>query len=455
MKTIHAIVCFAVLFLFAEQLRADDSISISRSDWQALTQRVEKLEKQANNKRLTLGGYGEAVYRRNFYSSNPGRYKQPEQYRGQQYGQFDLPHVCFYVGYDFGKGWRLSSEIEFEHGGVEAAMEVEGDEGIEYESEVERGGEVALEQLWIEKQFSPMAKLRAGMLIVPIGGVNAHHEPNQFFGTYRPEGELTILPCTWHDIGLQLAGRYKWLQYTAQLLPGLQSNQFGNSSWIHYGSASMFEYKLGTTLAGLARLDFYPLHRGEKSSDALRISLSGYTGTSFRNTFEPTEGTDYQDVHGLVSIGAVDWSYKGHGLIFRGSCLYGHLNDAEAISTFNRSMPKNSNSKRQHVASDAYSCGAELGYDFFTLNPVLREKRQQFFLFARYDAYDAMARVKTVRKYWAGRQKLSLGINYMPIPEVIVKAEYCHSWINKSPTLTYNPEPYVALSVAYFGMFEF
>lgn len=404
-------------------------------------------------KRLIIGGYGEAAYRRNFYSSNPGRYKQPDQYKGQQFGQFDLPHVCFYLGYDFGKGWSIGSEVEFEHGGVEAAMEVEGDEGLEYETEVERGGEVALEQLWVEKRFNPMARLRAGMLIVPIGGTNAHHEPDKFFGVYRPEGDLTILPCTWHDIGIQFAGRYRWLEYTIQALPGLQSNQFGNASWIHYGSASMFEYKLATTYAGLARLDFYPLF-GKPTESDLRISLSGYAGTSFRNTYEPTEGTDYAAVHGLVTLGALDWNYSGHGLIFRGSCLYGHLADAEAISTFNRSMPKTSNSRREHVASDAYSCGAELGYDLFHPVPALREKRQQLFLFARYDIYDAMARVSTVRKYWAGRQKLSVGLNYLPIPQVIIKAEYCHAWINASPTLAYNDEPYLALAVTYSGLFH-
>ena len=454
MQTKKNVVCLAFLFLLVAQLRADDSILVSRVDFQALEQRVDRLEEQTNQKRLTLGGYGEAVYRRNFYSSNPGRYKQPGQYVGQQFGQFDLPHICFYLGYDFGRGWRLGGEIEFEHGGVEAAMEVEGDEGIEYETEVERGGEVALEQLWVEKEFSPFAKLRAGMLVVPIGGVNAHHEPNQFFGTYRPEGDNTILPCTWHEIGIQFAGRYQWLGYTAQILPGLQSNQFGNSSWIHYGSASVFEYRLGTTLAGLARIDFFPLWKRE-TDRRLRISLSGYAGTSFQNTYEPTQGTDYQKVKGLVSLAAVDWSYSGDGIVFRGSCLYGHLGDAEAISTFNRSMPKNSNSRRQHVASDAYTCGAEIGYDFFSLSDVLTKKQQKFYLFARYDIYDAMAKTITVRKYWAGRQKLSVGINYFPIPDVIVKAEYAHAWINSSPNLQYNNEPYVALSVAYFGLFKF
>lgn len=478
MRTSRIIVCIALLSVCTSTLRADDSVVISRSEWQTLLKRVERLEKQdlqtdavsgatrsyqrktteetsltEKNHRLTIGGYGEAAYRRNFYSSNPGRYKQPAQYQNQQYGLFDLPHVCFYIGYDLGKGWRFGSEIEFEHGGVEAAMEVEGDEGIEYETEVERGGEVALEQLWIEKQFSSLASLRAGMLVVPIGGTNAHHEPNQFFGVYRPEGDNTILPCTWHDIGLQFAGAYRWLGYTAQLLPGLQSNQFGSSSWIHYGSASMFEYKLATTYAFLGRLDFNPLF-GKETASKLRLSLSGYCGTSFRNTTEPVNGVDYQNIRGVVSLAAFDWSYKGHGMIFRGSGLYGHLSDAEAISTFNRSMPKTSNSRREHVASDAYSCGAEFGFDFFSLSQRLKKRQQQFYLFSRYDIYDAMAHTTTVRKYWAGRQKLSLGINYFPIPQVVIKAEYAHSWINKSPTLRYNDEPYVAICVAYQGMIK-
>lgn len=458
MRTIYTIVCIAVLGVCSSWAYADDSIRISQAELQALVARIERLEQQCEKREvpqgrgLTLGGYAEVAYRRNFYSSNPGRYKQPSQYAGQGYGEFDLPHVCFAIGYDFGRGWRIGSEIEFEHGGVGATMEVEGDEGIEYEKEIERGGEVVLEQLWVEKQFSPKAALRAGMIIVPLGGTNAHHEPNQFFGVYRPEGDNTILPCTWHDIGIQFSGRYKWIGYTAQLLPGLQSNQFGDASWIHYGSASKLEFKMATTYAGLARLDFYPLS-GRGSRSQLRISASGYVGTSFRNTTEPTDGVDYRRVKGLVSLGAIDWLYQGYGLTFRGSCIYGHLGDAAAISTFNRSMPKTSNSRREHVASDAYSVGAELGYDFFSLSPQLRGK-QQFVVFARYDCYDAMANCPTVRKYWAGRQKLSAGINYLPIPQVIIKAEYAHAWVNKSPNLSYNDEPYVALGVAYCGMFR-
>ena len=65
--------------------------------------------------RLTLGGYGEAVYTRNFYSDNMYRYSHAESYKdAKSHGRLDLPHVVINLGYDFGKGWSMGSEIEFE-----------------------------------------------------------------------------------------------------------------------------------------------------------------------------------------------------------------------------------------------------------------------------------------------------------------------------------------------------
>ena len=178
-------------------LHAEDSITVSQADLKALIERVERLEQaqsqqqvspkvttddtqapQEHKPRFTIGGYGEATMKRCFYSNNYLRYASPETYKDDQYGEFDLPHVVVYMGYDFGKGWSMGSEIEFEHGGTETAVEIEDEEGGEYETEVERGGEVALEQFWLQKSFNPYANLRAGMLIVPVGGTNAHHEPD-------------------------------------------------------------------------------------------------------------------------------------------------------------------------------------------------------------------------------------------------------------------------------------
>ena len=84
--------------------------------------------------RFTIGGYGEVTAKHCWYSNNYLRYgKNPEKYANDHYGEFDLPHVVIYMGYDFGHGWSVGTEIEFEHGGTESAVEIEEEEGGEYE----------------------------------------------------------------------------------------------------------------------------------------------------------------------------------------------------------------------------------------------------------------------------------------------------------------------------------
>ena len=59
--------------------------------------------------RLTVGGYGEAVMTRNFFSDNYLRYISPDKYKNDKsHGRFDLPHVVIYLGYDFGRGWSMA-----------------------------------------------------------------------------------------------------------------------------------------------------------------------------------------------------------------------------------------------------------------------------------------------------------------------------------------------------------
>ena len=63
---------------------------------------------EKSRSRLTIGGYGEAVYRYNFYSDNVFRYSRAESYKDSKgHGLVDLPHAVFMLGYDFGHGWRF------------------------------------------------------------------------------------------------------------------------------------------------------------------------------------------------------------------------------------------------------------------------------------------------------------------------------------------------------------
>ncbi len=175
---------------------------------------ADSVQNHVKGNRLSIGGYGEAAYTRNFYSDNVYRYTDPKSYKNDpSHGRFDIPHAVIYISYDFGKGWTMSSEIEFEHTGSGGAIEKEYSEGGEWEQEVEKGGEVELEQFWIQKSFGSFLNVRAGHIVVPVGLTNAHHEPLNYFTVYRPEGEATILPCTWHDTGISIWGRLGDFRY--------------------------------------------------------------------------------------------------------------------------------------------------------------------------------------------------------------------------------------------------
>lgn len=399
--------------------------------------------------RLSFGGYGEAVYSHNFYSDNYLRYTSPDKYKDDNHGRFDVPHVALYIGYDFGKGWSMGSEIEFEHGGVETATEIETEEAGEYEDELERGGEVALEQFWIQKSFMPQLNVRAGLMVVPVGQTNAHHLPTEFFGVYRPEGENTIMPCTWREVGLTLWGTFgKHWRYEVMVMPGLDSERFGNQGWIHDGSASPYEFKIGNTVAGALRID-------NTSIPGLRLSASAYVGNSFRNTLYPTSNAKNDGIHGTVAIGSFGFIYDDYNFIVRGSFDYGHLSDSKHISDFNRKMPQASPSKRQDIAEAALSTGIEAGYNFFALSEKLTSERQKLYLFGRFDYYDSMYKMEVGTPLkWCSRKRVAAGINYYPIPQVVLKGEYSIGLLGSNVSGTkYNNEPAISIGVAYSGWF--
>jgi len=394
----------------------------------------------AASAQLTVGGYGEATYSYNFFSDAWNRYKTPANFEGDHHSRVDLPHVVIYLGYDFGKGWSMGSEIEFEHGGVETAVEMEDDEGGEYESEIERGGEVALEQFWLQKSFSKAFNIRAGHIVVPVGGTNKAHEPNTFFGVFRPAGDNAIIPCTWHETGLSLWGRIGKWRYEAMVIPGLNSDQFGRENWVGSASGSPYEFKIANSLAGAGRIDNY-------SIPGLRMGVSAYISNTFTNTLShPNESWD--DVKGTLTIGAFDFTYDDHNIRARGGVIYGHLSDADKITAYNKKMRNDSPSPKTNVASNAISVGVEAGYNIFA---PLKIQKQKLYVFGRYDYYDSMLKTTGgVLKYdWCGRSRIAAGVNYYPIKEVVLKGEYSIGLMRKP----YNNEPAISLGIAYAGFF--
>lgn len=433
-------------FLLMSSLVAVSMLPVDMSGHEALGDSIGT-DIGVKKKRLTLGGYGEAVMTRNFYSDKYLRYTDAETYKNDEsHGRFDIPHVVLYLGYDFGRGWNFGMEVEFEHGGTESAVEIEEEEAGEYESEVERGGEVALEQFWIQKTFSRALNLKMGHIVVPVGATNQHHMPTEFFTVYRPEGENTILPCTWHETGISLWGRAGDWRYEAMFLPGLDSDRFGRQGWIHDGAGSPYEFKIANAYAGAFRVDNY-------SVKGLRMSLSGYVGNTFKNTLSATDNTKYKDVKGTVVVGAFDFMYDDYDFIVRGNFDYGHLSDSELITKYNMSMRKDSPSPKQAVASDAIAMGIEAGYDILSRFPTVSCNDQKLYVFGRYEYFDSMYKTEgSIQDYgWCARQRVAFGLNYFPMKDIVVKGEYSLGLLDSK----YNNEPSISIGVAYSGFFDF
>ena len=400
---------------------------------------------QGEGSSLSIGGYGEVCYSRNFFSDHVSRYSEPEKHRNDpSHGKFDLPHAVIYLGYDFGKGWTFGTEIEFEHGGNGLAYEKENEEGGEWEQEVEKGGEVELEQFWIQKTFSPAANIRAGHIVVPVGLTNAHHEPLNFFTVYRPEGESTIMPSTWHQTGVSFFGRKGKFRYEAQLLAGLNADNFTNVGWISKGHKSPLEYDVANKYGLCLRIDNY-------SVPGLRIGLSGYYGHSIGNSYPRNAAGVDAEYKGEVIIGALDFTYRGHNWIVRGQADYGYLGDAGQLKyIYNRLNSKSPFHHSAYVSKNAYAVGIEAGYDVFSQIRAMRADHQRLYLFGRYEAYNPYASsTKGIDYDYTAVKRMAVGLNYQPIREVVIKAEYSRRFLKS----IYNDEPAINVGVAYEGFF--
>lgn len=123
-----------------------------------------------------LWGYGELNY--NHPTGDAGK------------SQADLRRAVIGFSHAFNEDTRVYGELEWEHAVVSA-----DDQG---ESEVE--------QLYVEHQLNPELAFRAGLTLIPLGFLNEHHEPTNYYGVERNFVETAIIPSTWREGGLSLLG---------------------------------------------------------------------------------------------------------------------------------------------------------------------------------------------------------------------------------------------------------
>ncbi|MDH8701492.1 hypothetical protein M2138_000838 [Dysgonomonadaceae bacterium PH5-43] len=410
----------------------------TQNSFSQLNSNAEKTNNSGQSfSQFRIGGYGEALFQ--YFDYAP--YRMGGEGKGSaadKRSEVSLPRFILAMDYKFSPSWILSSEIEFEYGGTGAGIEAEYGEGVEYEYEFEKGGEVALEQFHITKIFSKAISVRVGHFIVPVGITNSYHEPINFFGTSRPEGESLLIPCTWHETGLALLGGYKNFTYQAMVINGLDPYGFSSENWIKDGRQTKFEKVQMTNPAYAARVEY-------KGLKGARFGLSGYYGP--KTAKNVTNPSTTKKLKGSVGIFSADAQYKGYGLTLRGNFLYGQVGDATEI---NKLRPnKNTGYSNTPVAKNAMTYFVEAGYNIGKFFP----EKINLVPFVRYEYHNAMQNEKTGSVISDKRYKSDLytvGINYFPLPNLVLKADYTHRQIDRG---NFNDENTLSLAVAYIGWF--
>lgn len=355
--------------------------------------------------RIEFSGYATMNYHHFDWQTDP-----------QRRDAVDLERVAIEAEYRISPRMVLESELEFEHGGTGSTMEFDKlEEFGEFESEVEKGGEIRIEELALSFLLHPAFNVRVGHFIVPIGFAAKLDEPVDYFTVERSEAERSMLPVLWDETGAEIFGDLPGLHYQLQVVNGLDASAFSSGNWVALGHQGRFETVNAENWAVAGRLD-------ARAIPGVLIGVSGYFGNSRDNRPKPD-----LDQNAYVSIVSTHAQWTSGPFTLRALGILGNLTNSEAVTDANKNLSNNLNVKRSPVARQAYAAFAEAGVDVIDLL-VPHRGNQSGVVFVRFDSYDTMHKTEGAvfdNPRW-DRQVYTAGVNYMPHSQVVLKGQYAH-----------------------------
>jgi len=239
------------------------------------------------NRKTTIGGYGSL----HLSWSDRFRHDGTDGAFSDSQKTWDLHRFVTFLGHEFNEWIRFFSELEVEHALVEGG---------------EESGEVELEQAYLDFRPIEAISARAGMLLIPVGIVNETHEPPTFNTVERGRYSSVIVPTTWYEAGVGIAGRpTSALQYRLYLVGGLEGEKFNRSKG-----------------ARNARQEGFKTNASNPSLTG-RLQWNGIEGLTLGTSFFAggTGFGDYRAGAGLIDVPAVlatfDIDFRRSGLLFR------------------------------------------------------------------------------------------------------------------------------------------
>ncbi len=333
------------------------------------------LAAQADSETTTVGGYGEVHYTNVTGPSTPG--------------EINVRRFVVYLAHTFSERLAFRSELEVEDAKIEGG---------------EPGGEVALEQLYLDYTFSPALTLRTGLVLPPVGIVNETHEPPTFNGVDRPLFDQDVLPTTWRELGAGVVGTLpgsSGLSYRVYLVNGLRADGFDAVSGIRGGRQEGKEASFANpSLTG----------RLEWVRPGLRVGGSFWYGGSANQ--DPALGTGTFD--NAVALFTADARYDVGPLMFRGVVANISIADADRINA----------AYGNQVGSRIAGGYVEAAYNL--LSAIAPASSQRLNAFLRHERFDTQADVPdgVIQDESLARRITTFGLSYKPVYNVVFKGDY-------------------------------
>ncbi len=166
---------------------ADARLAQTEERLVATAEYVEALETDSGvgGNATQIGGYGELHYSR--LDADDSANDRDEA---------DFHRFVVFLNHQFNDRVQFVSELELEHSLVKDT------------ADGSNGGEVELEQAYIDFALDDRHYARGGLFLIPVGILNETHEPPTFFGVERNDVENIIIPTTWWEAGVGFGGRY-------------------------------------------------------------------------------------------------------------------------------------------------------------------------------------------------------------------------------------------------------
>ncbi len=371
--------------------------------------------------RLNWNGYADILFSWFDHGQNQNR---PGGSESDNRVEFDLTRFVLELEGEMPMGLGFEAELEFEHGGTGSAFEIEYEEFGEFEQEVEKGGEVLLEELYLSKKLGDWGELKVGRFYVGYGLLSQLYKPSGYLAARRPESETMIIPAVWDEIGMGLNYYVNDnLELVFQVVSGLDSTGFGSLNWIREGHQGKFETIQADGLAFVGRADYRFTDIG------LMVGSSVYYGLN-TNANRPKD--DLEDVDSPLLLLDAHFVLRKERWYGTGVVIWGQLWNADDISTRNSRLSNNLSVARTPVADNALALWGEVGYDigpYVGLGPWNSLKP-----FLRVDYYDSIfkPRESLFDNPRYERLVLTSGLSYSFADSVFVKLDYSYRRVGDS-----------------------